>query len=40
MVTFQWQDRKKVIVWPEEPAPGQPRFAPPPWSQRWWRPAA
>ena len=34
MVTFQWQDGKKVIVWPEEVAPGQPRFPTPPWSQR------
>jgi branched-chain amino acid transport system substrate-binding protein len=34
MVTFQWQDGKKVIVWPEELAPGKPRFPTPPWSQR------
>jgi branched-chain amino acid transport system substrate-binding protein len=34
MVIFQWQDGKKVIVWPEELAPGQPRFPTPPWSQR------
>ena len=34
MVTFQWQDGKKVIVWPEEIAPGKPRFPTPPWSQR------
>jgi len=31
---FQWQDGKKAIVWPEELAPGQPRFPTPPWSQR------
>ena len=31
---FQWQDGKKVIVWPEELAPGKPRFPTPPWSQR------
>ena len=31
---FQWQDGKKVIVWPEELAPNQPRFPTPPWSQR------
>ena len=31
---FQWQDGKKVIVWPEELAPGQSRFPTPPWSQR------
>jgi hypothetical protein len=30
----QWQDGKKVIVWPEELAPGQPRFPTPPWGQR------
>jgi branched-chain amino acid transport system substrate-binding protein len=34
MVTFQWQDGKRVIVWPEELAPGKPRFPTPPWSQR------
>ena len=34
MVTFQWQDGKKVIVWPEELAPGQPRFPTPSWGQR------
>ena len=33
-VTFQWQDGRKVIVWPEELAPSQPRFPTPPWSQR------
>ena len=33
MLLFQWQDGKKVIVWPEEP-PGNPRFPTPPWSQR------
>jgi branched-chain amino acid transport system substrate-binding protein len=31
---FQWQDGKKVIVWPEELAPGKPRFPTPPWSRR------
>jgi branched-chain amino acid transport system substrate-binding protein len=31
---FQWQDGKKVIVWPGELAPGKPRFPTPPWSQR------
>jgi hypothetical protein len=30
MVTFQWQDGKKVVVWPEELAPGTPRFPTPP----------
>jgi len=34
MVMFQWQDGKKVIVWPEELAQGKPRFPTPPWSQR------
>jgi branched-chain amino acid transport system substrate-binding protein len=31
---FQWQDGKKVIVWPEDLAPGTARFPTPPWSQR------
>ena len=34
MITFQWQDGKKVIVWPEELAAHPPRFPTPPWSQR------
>ena len=34
MVTAQWQDGKKVIVWPDELATGKPRFPTPPWSQR------
>jgi branched-chain amino acid transport system substrate-binding protein len=34
MIMFQWQDGKKVIVWPEELAPGKPRFPTPPWTQR------
>jgi len=34
MVTFQWQDGKKVIVWPEELAADRPRFPTPPWSKR------
>jgi branched-chain amino acid transport system substrate-binding protein len=34
MVMFQWRDSKKVIVCPEELAPGKPRFPTPPWSQR------
>jgi branched-chain amino acid transport system substrate-binding protein len=34
MVLFQWQDEKKVIVWPEELAPGKPRFPTPAWNQR------
>jgi branched-chain amino acid transport system substrate-binding protein len=34
MVTFQWQDGKKAIVWPEELAADRPRFPTPPWNQR------
>ena len=34
MVMFQWQDGKKVIVWPEELAAERPRFPTPPWSKR------
>ena len=34
MVTFQWQDGKKVIVWPDELAAVKARFPTPPWSQR------
>ena len=34
MVMFQWQEGKKVIVWPEELAQGKPRFPTPPWSER------
>jgi branched-chain amino acid transport system substrate-binding protein len=34
MLMFQWQDGKKVILWPEELAPGKARFPTPPWSQR------
>lgn len=34
MVMFQWQDSKKVIVWPDELATGKVRFPTPPWNQR------
>jgi len=34
MVMFQWQDGKKVIVWPDDLAPGKPRFPTPPWRER------
>jgi hypothetical protein len=34
MVVFQWQDGKKVIVWPDALVPGKPRFPTPPWSER------
>lgn len=34
MVVFQWQDGKKVIVWPPELAAERPRFPTPPWNRR------
>jgi len=35
MVLFQWQDGKKVIVWPDDlAAGGKARFPTPPWNQR------
>ena len=34
MVTTQWQDGKKVIVWPDELANGKLRFPTPSWNQR------
>jgi branched-chain amino acid transport system substrate-binding protein len=34
MVLFQWQEGRKVIVWPDDLAPGRPRFPTPPWNQR------
>jgi branched-chain amino acid transport system substrate-binding protein len=34
MVMFQWQEGKKVIVWPDELAAGKVRFPTPQWSQR------
>jgi branched-chain amino acid transport system substrate-binding protein len=34
MVTFQWQEGKKVVVWPDELAQGKARFPTPPWNQR------
>ena len=34
MLTFQWQDGKKVIVWPEALAADRPRFPTPPWNKR------
>jgi len=34
MVMFQWQEGKKVIVWPDDLAAGKARFPTPPWSQR------
>jgi len=34
MVMFQWQEGKKVIVWPDELASGKMLFPTPPWNQR------
>ncbi len=34
MVMFQWQEGRKVIVWPDELAVGKARFPTPPWNQR------
>jgi branched-chain amino acid transport system substrate-binding protein len=34
MVLFQWQDKKKVTVWPDDLAAGAARFPTPPWNQR------
>jgi branched-chain amino acid transport system substrate-binding protein len=30
----QWQDGKRVVVWPDDLASARPRFPTPPWSQR------
>ncbi|MGH7332629.1 MAG: amino acid ABC transporter substrate-binding protein [Candidatus Rokuibacteriota bacterium] len=34
VLMFQWQDGRKMLVWPDELASGPPRFPTPPWSQR------
>jgi branched-chain amino acid transport system substrate-binding protein len=34
MLMFQWQDGKKVIIWPEGLAPAAARFPTPQWSKR------
>ncbi len=34
MVTFQWQDGKKAIVWPDGVASAKARIPTPPWTQR------
>ena len=34
VLLLQWQDGKRVIVWPEELAAMKARFPTPPWSQR------
>ena len=34
MVMFQWQDGRKITVWPDDLASGKPRFPTPAWGQR------
>jgi branched-chain amino acid transport system substrate-binding protein len=34
MVTTQWQEGKKAIVWPDELSTAKARFPMPPWTQR------
>ena len=34
MMTFQWQNEKKVTVWPSDVTQGTMRFPTPPWNQR------
>ena len=34
MVMFQWQDGKKVTVWPDDLAQAKPRYPTPAWNQR------
>ena len=34
MVMLQWQDGKRMTVWPDELAVAKPRFPMPPWTQR------
>jgi branched-chain amino acid transport system substrate-binding protein len=34
MVMIQWQDGKRLVVWPEDLANGKMRYPTPPWSQR------
>jgi branched-chain amino acid transport system substrate-binding protein len=34
MVMLQWQDGKRVIVWPDDLANGKPRYPTPEWSKR------
>jgi branched-chain amino acid transport system substrate-binding protein len=34
MVLLQWQDGRRVVVWPDDLAAGAPRFPTPPWRQR------
>ena len=34
MVTFQWQEGRKLVVWPDEVVQAKPRIPTPPWNQR------
>ena len=34
MVMIQWQDGKRIVVWPDDLANGKLRFPTPPWNQR------
>jgi branched-chain amino acid transport system substrate-binding protein len=34
MVLLQWQDGKRMVVWPDDLANAKPRFPTPPWNQR------
>jgi len=34
MVMLQWQDGKRVVVWPDDLAGGKPRYPTPEWSKR------
>ena len=34
MVMIQWQDGKRIVVWPDDLANGKVRFPTPPWNQR------
>jgi branched-chain amino acid transport system substrate-binding protein len=34
MVMLQWQDGKRIVVWPDDLANGKLRFPTPPWNQR------
>jgi branched-chain amino acid transport system substrate-binding protein len=34
MVMIQWQDGKRVVVWPDDLASGKLRYPTPPWNQR------
>jgi branched-chain amino acid transport system substrate-binding protein len=34
MVMIQWQDGKRIVVWPDDLANGKVRYPTPPWNQR------